>query len=65
MYDMIIVGGGAAGLSAGMYALSKQLSFVLIYEDLGGKQPGDSNLNRMMMKNTVQVAKPCVILCNS
>jgi len=37
MYDVIIVGGGAAALSAGIYALGKQLDFLLIYEDVGGK----------------------------
>jgi thioredoxin reductase len=37
MYDLIIIGGGAAGLSAAMYALGKQLDFLLIYQDVGGK----------------------------
>jgi thioredoxin reductase len=37
MYDLIIIGGGAAGLSAAMYALGKQLDFLMIYEDIGGK----------------------------
>jgi thioredoxin reductase len=37
MRDLIIIGGGAAGLSAAMYAVSKQLNAVLIARDLGGK----------------------------
>jgi thioredoxin reductase (NADPH) len=37
MRDLIIVGGGAAGLSAATYALGKQLNALVIYEDLGGK----------------------------
>jgi thioredoxin reductase len=37
MYDLIIIGGGAAGLSAAVYALGKQLEFLAIYDDVGGK----------------------------
>lgn len=37
MRDLIIIGGGAAGLSAATYAMGKQLNFLVIYEDLGGK----------------------------
>jgi thioredoxin reductase (NADPH) len=53
MYDIIILGGGAAGLAAAAYALNKQLDVVLITEALGGKagtqqllhhQPGEETL---------------------
>jgi thioredoxin reductase len=37
MYDLIVIGGGAAALSATAYALGKQLSVLMIYENLGGK----------------------------
>lgn len=37
MRDLIIIGGGAAGLSAAMYALSKQLDVLLIAKNIGGK----------------------------
>lgn len=46
MYDLIIVGGGAAGLSAAIYALGKRLHFLIIYEQLGGKAGGRQHLTR-------------------
>lgn len=37
MHDLIVVGGGAAALSATSSALGKQLNVLIIYEQLGGK----------------------------
>jgi len=37
MYDLIIVGGGPAGLTAAIYALRKRINALLISADLGGK----------------------------
>src|SRR5574341_2459106 len=37
MYDLIIIGGGPAGLTATVYALRKRLNVLLITKDLGGK----------------------------
>jgi alkyl hydroperoxide reductase subunit F len=37
MYDLIIIGGGPAGLTATVYALRKRLNMLLISKDLGGK----------------------------
>ena len=37
MYDLIIVGGGPAGLTAAVYAIRKRLNCVLVSPDLGGK----------------------------
>ena len=37
MYDLIIIGGGPAGLTAAIYAIRKRLDVLLISEDLGGK----------------------------
>jgi thioredoxin reductase len=37
MYDLIIIGGGPAGMTAAIYALKKRIGTLLISEDLGGK----------------------------
>lgn len=37
VYDLIIIGGGPAGLTAAVYALHKRIETLLISEDLGGK----------------------------
>jgi alkyl hydroperoxide reductase subunit F len=37
MYDLVILGGGPAGLTATIYALRKRLNALLITRDLGGK----------------------------
>jgi len=37
MYDLIVLGGGPAGLTATIYALRKRLNVLLITKDLGGK----------------------------
>ena len=37
MYDLIIIGGGPAGLTAAIYAIRKRLNCLLISPDLGGK----------------------------
>jgi alkyl hydroperoxide reductase subunit F len=37
MYDLIILGGGPAGLTAAVYAIRKRLDVLLITRDLGGK----------------------------
>jgi alkyl hydroperoxide reductase subunit F len=37
MYDLIIIGGGPAGVSAGVYAARKQLKTVLVAGEIGGQ----------------------------
>ncbi len=37
MHDLIIIGGGPAGVAAGVYAARKQLKSLLISEDIGGQ----------------------------
>ena len=37
MYDLIVVGGGPAGLAATIYAIRKRLNVIMVSKDLGGK----------------------------
>jgi alkyl hydroperoxide reductase subunit AhpF len=37
MYDLVIIGGGPAGLTAAVYAIRKRLNCLLVSPDLGGK----------------------------
>jgi alkyl hydroperoxide reductase subunit F len=37
MYDLIVVGGGPAGLTATIYAIRKRIKVLLLTKDLGGK----------------------------
>src|SRR3989338_9104821 len=37
MYDLAIIGGGPAGVAAGVYAARKKLKTILIAETVGGK----------------------------
>jgi alkyl hydroperoxide reductase subunit F len=53
MYDLIILGGGPAGLTAAVYAIRKRLDVLLISPDLGGKTSGHmylpDNLDRFQV----------------
>lgn len=37
MHDLIVIGGGPAGLTATMYAIQKRLDVIMVTRDLGGK----------------------------
>ena len=37
MVDLIIVGAGPAGITAGVYAARKQINFIIISKDVGGQ----------------------------
>ena len=44
MHDLIIIGGGPAGVAAGVYAARKRLSTVLITEEIGGQSVVSSSI---------------------
>ncbi|HLD31348.1 MAG TPA: FAD-dependent oxidoreductase [Patescibacteria group bacterium] len=37
MYDLVIIGGSAAGVAAGIYAARRNLHFIVVAKDLGGE----------------------------
>ena len=37
MYDLVIIGGGPAGVGAGVYAARKKIKTLLITEEFGGQ----------------------------
>ncbi len=43
-YDLIIIGGGPAGISAGIYAARKKLKTVIISEEIGGQSIVSENI---------------------
>lgn len=54
MHDLVILGGGPAGLTAAMYAIQKRLDAILVTRDLGGKTRSQLRLpfiERHMMIN--------------
>lgn len=58
MYDLIIVGGGPAGLTATIYALRRRLNVLVISKDLGGKTNHHlqiPNLNHHLVINGSEV----------
>lgn len=52
-YDLIVIGGGPAGLAAAAYALHAQLAVALIAPDLGGKVSYPFALRNMPGRDTV------------
>ncbi len=54
MYDLIIVGGGPAGLTAAIYAIRRHLNVLLISEDLNGKTNYHLTLPGMEMHQVIR-----------
>ncbi|MFC2007274.1 FAD-dependent oxidoreductase [Chloroflexota bacterium] len=48
MYELLIIGGGPAGLSAGVYAARKQLNTLLISGDIGGQMNTTSGIENWL-----------------
>ncbi|MEM2250609.1 MAG: FAD-dependent oxidoreductase [Candidatus Hadarchaeales archaeon] len=44
IYELIIVGGGPAGITAAIYSARKRVNFVLITKDIGGKAAWSANI---------------------
>lgn len=54
MYDLIIVGGGPAGLTAAIYAIRKRLNFLVVSQDWGGKTNYGLNLPNVEVHQVVR-----------
>lgn len=54
MYDLIIIGGGPAGVAAGVYASRKRLKSVLIAEEIGGQSTVSDGIENWV--GTVRIA---------
>ncbi|MDD5254152.1 MAG: FAD-dependent oxidoreductase [Candidatus Nanoarchaeia archaeon] len=63
MYDLIIIGGGAAGMTAAIYAARYKLKTILVSENLGGlivdahkveNYPGINNVSGMELMNRME-----------
>ena len=53
MLDLIIVGGGPAGASAGVYAARKRLKTVLVVKEWGGQSTVSDNIQNWIGSPTV------------
>ncbi len=56
MYDLIIIGGGPAGVSAGVYAARKMLKTLLITESFGGQSTDSMGVQNWI--GTIEISGP-------
>ncbi len=56
MYDLAIIGGGPAGVAAGVYASRKKIKTVLFTESFGGQSVGSSKIENWI--GTVAISGP-------
>ncbi|UCD88043.1 MAG: FAD-dependent oxidoreductase, partial [Desulfobacterales bacterium] len=56
LYDVIIIGGGPAGLSAAIYAARKVLKTVVISEDIGGQVTWTYDVNNYLGFSQIETA---------
>jgi thioredoxin reductase len=57
MYDLLIIGGGPAGLTAAVYAIRKRLNCLLVSPDLGGKAGGHIAVEGMDLHQVIDGAE--------
>jgi alkyl hydroperoxide reductase subunit F len=53
-YDLVVVGGGPAGLTAAVYAIRKRLDVLLVSQDLGGKTNYYMNLPDQQQQRVIR-----------
>ena len=53
MLDLIIIGGGPAGASAGVYAARKRLETVLVVKEWGGQSTVSDNIQNWIGSPTI------------
>ncbi len=48
MYDLVIIGAGPAGMTAGVYAARKKLKTLMLSRDIGGQAAWSSDIENYL-----------------